>query len=153
MRGLRGGLGEHVVSEGRSDAVAVGVHGVVPVHVHVHVNGVQRDVTRVHGAVAGVQFCREGTRQPQLLLVRILQPSATLLVPPFGAACGTWCCKGHKGHPPPACPKALGQPRCAGERLDALPGERSIPPSIPGQPGRALCWQPPKKGFKTSLVR
>lgn len=51
-----GGLGEHVVSEGRSDAVAVGIHGVVPVHVHVHVHGVQGDVTRVHGAVARVQL-------------------------------------------------------------------------------------------------
>lgn len=55
-----------MVSEGRSDAVAVGVHGVVPIHVHVHVDGVQGDVTRVHGAVTRVQLCREGMWQPQL---------------------------------------------------------------------------------------
>lgn len=59
------GLGEHVVGEGRPDAVAVGVHGVVSVHVHVHVDGVQGDVTRVHGAVAGVQLCW-GMRGTQL---------------------------------------------------------------------------------------
>lgn len=80
---LRGGLGEHVLSEGRSDAVAVGVHGVVPVHVHVHVDGVQGDVTRVHGAVARVQLCTEGTCQPQLPPARsLLQTSATLLLVP-----------------------------------------------------------------------
>lgn len=62
--GAVGGLGEHVVSEGRSDAVAVGIHGVVAVHVHVHVHGVQGDVTRVHGAVTRVQLCREGMWQP-----------------------------------------------------------------------------------------
>lgn len=54
---LCGRSGEHVVGEGRADAVAVGVHGVISIHVHVHVDGVQGDVTRVHGAVAGVQLC------------------------------------------------------------------------------------------------
>lgn len=82
--GAAGGLGEHVVSEGRSDAVAVGIHGVVPVHVHVHVHGVQGDVTRVHGAVTRVQLCREGMWQPQL-------PSdlSHFLVPPSRATCDT----------------------------------------------------------------
>lgn len=72
---LCGRSGEHMVSEGRADAITVGVHGVISIHVHVHVNGVQGDVTRVHGAVAGVHLCG-GTGDTQRPWV-----TATLLAP------------------------------------------------------------------------
>lgn len=49
-------LGQHVVRSGVGgpEAVAVGVDGVVPIHVHVHLQGVKRDITGVHGAVGGI---------------------------------------------------------------------------------------------------
>lgn len=49
-------LGQHMVRRGVGgpQAVAVSVDGIVRVHVHVHVQGVQGHITRVHGAVGGV---------------------------------------------------------------------------------------------------
>lgn len=60
-----GQLGQHVVRRGVGgpQAVAVGVDGIVPVHVHVHVQGVQGHVARVHGAVGGIHVWEgEGKR-------------------------------------------------------------------------------------------
>lgn len=88
--GAAGRLGEHVVSEGRSDTVAVGIHGVVPVHVHVHVDGVQGDVTRVHGAVTRVQLCRKGCGNLSSQQPMTSPDLSQLLVPPPRAV---WCCK------------------------------------------------------------
>jgi hypothetical protein len=39
---------------GRPQAITIGVHGVVSIHVHVHVQRVQRYIAGVHGAVGGI---------------------------------------------------------------------------------------------------
>lgn len=53
-----GHLGQHVVCSGvrGPEAVAVGVDGVVSVHVHVHLQRVKGHVAGVHGAVGGIHI-------------------------------------------------------------------------------------------------
>lgn len=80
-----GQLGQHVVCRGVGgpQAIAVGVDGIVPVHVHVHVQGVQGRVARVHGAVGGIHvWGGEGKRTFYRLKTTLPDPPAPVGLTP-----------------------------------------------------------------------